>query len=398
MNPLKIIPLLITLVFIPSSAIAVGKHALLIGIQEYDYIPKGSRSRIQSLNGPINDVKLTKSVLRERFGFQEDNFIILLNKQATHTGIKNAFQRLIDRVKSNDFVYIHYSGHGSQTEDLNGDERSGKDQTWVSYGARRTNEAHIDNYDVLDDEINAWLAALKTDQIVFVSDSCHSATVSRAVSQGFVRAVEDDKRPHLLGKPIYSQLTTHHGIRVGAARDDKQAVDGVFTWHWVQSLQQAQAGNTWNDVFKRTYIQISARRYNKQQPQIEGDHRQQVLGGGFTPQPPTVPVEKIADDWIEIKAGLPSGVTKGSVYRLYKPQHPNLQNLPRLTIMDFNQKNPFVSYGEPEPEGAFQTGDLVIEEEHVYHFPPIKVYLEQQQLAPVKVTPVVKTPTKLGRK
>lgn len=84
-----------------------------------------------------------------------------------------------------DFVYIHYSGHGSQTADLNFDEYSGNDQTWVSYGARQDEneqkDKQKDNYDVLDDEIDNWLSDLyaKTDQIVFVSDSCHSATVFR---------------------------------------------------------------------------------------------------------------------------------------------------------------------------------------------------------------------------
>jgi len=87
--------------------------------------------------------KLTEGVLRERFGFQDNDFIII--KDATHTGIEKAFNALTERVKSDDFVYIYYSGHGSQTDDLNGDEPSGLDQTWVSYGARTSDEAHKDN-------------------------------------------------------------------------------------------------------------------------------------------------------------------------------------------------------------------------------------------------------------
>ncbi|WP_141698961.1 caspase family protein [Candidatus Marithrix sp. Canyon 246] len=95
---------------------AADKHALLIAIEDYSQTP------FNSLKGPINDI-----------------FIILSNKQATHTGIENGFKKLIQRVQANDFVYIYYSGHGSQTLDLNGDELSGKDQTWVSYAARSSN-------------------------------------------------------------------------------------------------------------------------------------------------------------------------------------------------------------------------------------------------------------------
>ena len=58
---------------------------------------------------------------------------------------------------------------------------------------------------------------------------------------------------------------------------------------------------------------------------------------------------------------------------LYKPQHPNPQSLPHLTITEVTS---FESTGESEPKGAFQTGDLVVEESHAYHFTPIKVFLE----------------------
>ncbi len=380
MNPVKIMHLLIVLmfVFIPTSTLAVGKHALLIGIQDY------KNTNLQSLKGPANDIKLTQGVLRERFEFQDKDFTILLDAQATHTGIKKAFTALVKRIKSDDFVYIHYSGHGSQTTDLNGDERSGKDQTWVSYGARSTKTKGIDNFDVLDDEIDGWLAGIyaKTTQVVFVSDSCHSATVSRGVSRGeiFVRSAKDDKRSHILGKKLYEKPTVYHGIQVGSARDRESAIElakndgqryGVFTWYWTQALQKAQAGHTWQDVFKQTYAQVTAERGIVQRPQITSKYRQQVLGGDFTPQLPTIPIIKVSDKQVQIQAGLLMGVTKGSVYRLYKPKHSNPQDLPSLTI---TKAQAFASYANAK--GTFKVGDLVVEESHVYPFTPIKVYLE----------------------
>jgi len=377
MNHFKIKRLLIVtllLSFIPTTAISAGKHALLIGIQDYSGTP------FHSLKGPVNDIHLTQGMLRQRFGFSNDNLITLLDAQATHTRIEQAFQALIQRVKPHDFVYIHYSGHGSQTTDLNGDESRGQDQTWVSYGARSNNQAHKDNYDVLDDEINAWMAALyaKTDQIVFVSDSCHSATVSRGAE--LIRAIDQDNRQHILGKLTYTRATTYHGIRVGSARDFESAIGksrgdgqyyGAFTWHWVRNLQQARMGDTWHHIYKRTYTQLTAERGIVQRPQIEGEHRQHVLGGGFTPQPPTISVVKITPHWIKILAGSLSGVTEGSVFRLYKAQEPRAQNLPSLLI---TQVKTFESFGKPT--GTFKTGDLVVEENHAYHFTPIKVFLE----------------------
>ncbi len=206
---------------IPIAALAAGKYALLIGIQDYSYHPM-----FPSLQGPANDLKITEKVLRERFEFQDGDFLILMDDQATHSRIEQAFRTLIDVVQAGDFVYIYYSGHGSQTNDLNGDERNGQDQTWVTYGARKEKSARKDNYEVLDDEINEWLTTLyeKTNEVVFVSDSCHSATVSRG-EPVTSRAVKADGRPHLLGTREYLTPDKHFGVRIGAARDRESAIE-----------------------------------------------------------------------------------------------------------------------------------------------------------------------------
>jgi hypothetical protein len=379
MNPLKIIHLLITIVFIPASTLAGDKHALLIGIQDY------SRSGISSLKGSINDIILMEGVLRERLGLRDQDFIILLDAQATHTGIAKAFTALIEKVKSDDFVYIHYSGYGSQTPDLNGDEpRNGKDQTWVSYGARtHPMSKDINNYDVLDDEINAWLAKIyaKTKQVIFVSDSCNEAIVARGAAPSN-RAAKKDNRKHPLGKSAYTQIEKNQGIRVSAARDNESAVEimpreegkiyGLFTWYWAKALQQAQAGETWSDVFKRTYTPIASWRGQAQIPLLSGEHNRKFLDGLLSPLTSTISVSDAYHRYINIRAGYTAGVTVGSVYRLYNPQHPNNKKLPRFTVSGVKA---FMSYGFAPKVGLFKKGDLVIEESHAYHFDPIKVYL-----------------------
>ena len=358
-----------------SSKKEVGKHALLIGIENY--------RNVASLKGTINDVKLTQQLLKKRFGFQPDDFMILFDEQATHTGIENAFNALIDRVKPNDLVYIHYSGHGSQTPDLNGDELDDQlDETWVSYGTRSGNTQDNDNYDVLDDEINAWLTEIyaKTEQVIFVSDSCHSATVARGqapIGRGLKREEQQPYNP--LGKKTYRQQK-YHGIHVGSVKDEELAAEtkgddgkyyGLFTWYWIKALQQAQPGETWHDVFKRAYAPVVARRGQTQNPQMEGQRDRQVFGGQFAPLAKKILVDNVTGDLVEIKTGYIAGVTKGSVYRLHQPQQTNSDRQPRLKITEVK---PFNSSGKVS-QGAFKSGDLVVEESHAYHFNPIKVYL-----------------------
>lgn len=109
---------------------------------------------------------------------------------------------------------------------------------------------------------------------------------------------------------------------------------------------------------------------NAQQPQLDGEGSLPIIGGEFMPIVATIPVTKVNGDEATIQAGLLSGVTENSIYRLYDPDNAAPQNLPTLTI---SKTGPFVSVGNAR--GSFKIGDLVVEERHTYHFKPIKVYL-----------------------
>ena len=94
------------------------KFALLVGVDKY-----ANLSPAEQLDGSANDIELIRSVLIDRFDFQEDNIIQRANEEATGDGIRAAFAELlqrIDRLPANGplaQVYFHFSGHGSQVAD-----------------------------------------------------------------------------------------------------------------------------------------------------------------------------------------------------------------------------------------------------------------------------------------
>src|SRR5271163_89930 len=47
----------------------------------------------------------------------------------TRANIIRAMHWLVAGAQPNDSLFLHYSGHGSQTEDLDGDEEDGLDET-----------------------------------------------------------------------------------------------------------------------------------------------------------------------------------------------------------------------------------------------------------------------------
>ena len=179
LNRLLIVFSLLLTFAVPAHA---AKRALLIGISEY------SASGFMNLDGTINDVELVRGMLKDRFGFKEGDIQVLKNAEATHEGIKRAFARLAAGVGKDDLVYIHFSGHGSLTPNLNGQKQPrvvggvAYDSTWVSYGTSRKEGANdLNDFDVLNEEVGEWLIPIyaKTDNVAFVSDSCHAGNMTR---------------------------------------------------------------------------------------------------------------------------------------------------------------------------------------------------------------------------
>lgn len=100
-----------------------------------------------------------------------DSVSKLLTKEATAEAVLKKFDEFAGIADSGDLVVITYAGHGSQITDFNDDEADGYDETWVLYDRQ-----------LVDDEIFAKICAFKAGvRVLFVSDSCHSGTVVRAI-------------------------------------------------------------------------------------------------------------------------------------------------------------------------------------------------------------------------
>jgi hypothetical protein len=363
----------------------------LIGVSDYQ------ATGLPSLQGVENDIRLMETLLKsDRFGFAE-NTTVLLNESATHLSLQREFENLQARIEPGDIVYIHYSGHGSYTGDLNGDEPSGQDQTWVSYGSRREGAEGVDAYDILDDELNQWLAPIfaKAGQVIVVADSCHSGSVTRGATT-VVRAAPLDARDHPLGVKQFPFVDLSNGIIIGSARDGESAGEftsnegvsyGIFTWFWGSALEGAKEGETWRDLFERAAVQVNLQR-KAQMPQLKGQQIDQaVFGGDIQGLPPRIVVKSVdaASQLASLPVGSLAGVTKGSIYRLYDPSAKVKDALPTLEITTVK---PFYCFARIT--GEFKSGDLVIEESHAYTLEPIPVFINsdfpQQQDSEIVTT------------
>ncbi|MGM9748137.1 MAG: caspase family protein [Candidatus Cryptobacteroides sp.] len=156
---------------------AIQKHAVVIGVgQQKD----ASWGRINV----DKDVKCVCEILNQ-YAFSD--IVVLRDRDATKQGIVSALTELAARCNRDDAVYIHFSGHGQQMTDVDGDEPDdGMDESWIPYDAYLCYcEEDNGSRHLCDDEINALLMAIRerigeNGQILVVVDACHSGGSSRA--------------------------------------------------------------------------------------------------------------------------------------------------------------------------------------------------------------------------
>ncbi len=150
----------------------MGKKALLIGC---NYTNDSSHR----LNGCIYDVNEMKKVLMQVFDYTETD-ITMLTDSDIENDIKPTYQNILENLKklaemsgNLDSIYLHYSGHGTQTRDKSGDEPDGKDEGIVPIDFQ-TSGIMID--DVLYD--NFFSKVDSKCRTVCVFDSCNSGSIS----------------------------------------------------------------------------------------------------------------------------------------------------------------------------------------------------------------------------
>ncbi len=253
------------------------KRALLIGINKYKSVPK--------LQGSLNDIETMRQILITRWGFSEKQIAMVTDEAATRAGILAALDQLVKEAGPNDTVYVHYSGHGSQVEDLNGDEPDDHlDETLVPQDGRSG-----DVRDITDDELDAIFARMRAKTAMIVLDSCHSGTATRSLDIR-TRSIPRDMRLDIYRKAedakpktraIVPVMTSRFVVMTGAA-SHQEALDGpvdgryhgFFTYSLSKSLSQAPAGASPREVFsgvERELKRIQAHfgRSSMPEPQLE---------------------------------------------------------------------------------------------------------------------------------
>ncbi|KAJ7056629.1 caspase domain-containing protein [Mycena amicta] len=136
------------------------------------------RGQPHELKGCINDAKHVYSFLVRRFGYKPENIVVLTDDTPhqrslpTRRNMLDAMRWLVKDAKPHDSLFFHYSGHGGQQRDLDGDEVDGYDETIYPLDYNRAGP-------IVDDEMHDIMVKPLPSgcRLTAVFDSCHSGTV-----------------------------------------------------------------------------------------------------------------------------------------------------------------------------------------------------------------------------
>lgn len=256
------------------------KRSLHFGINDYP----GTNS---DLHGCVNDAHDWQDELNKR-GFSST---IFLDSQCTKAKMVEEFEKIVDLTGPDDIAVITYSGHGTWVPDMNNDEADGRDEALCPYDIGKGQV-------LLDDElVQIFNKRGYSARIIFISDSCHSGTVSRAVPN-FLDTDEDPVARYLAPEVfIHDEFTLDAARRVendvdnckppaaavlmSGCKDTEYSYDanfngkpnGAFTFIALQELAKLDENAGYCDWFKAIRKSLPHPRY-PQTPQLQGNKLQ----------------------------------------------------------------------------------------------------------------------------
>jgi metacaspase-1 len=155
----------------------MAKKAVLIGINRYR-IPGAD------LRGCVNDVKNMQSVLTRSYGFKGGDITVLTDFAATKKGIESAIRKLVQGGRKGDVLLVHFSGHGSNVPDDDGDEADDRDEILCPTDLDWKNPMRDDWLRKTFDSMRAGVS------LTVITDCCHSGTITRAVQPPDAPSIE----------------------------------------------------------------------------------------------------------------------------------------------------------------------------------------------------------------
>lgn len=142
---------------IPSKAVFGKYYALVIGNNNYSFLPKLKTAR--------NDAQTVNNILKNNYGFQ-----VTLLLDAKRSDILTMLAKLREKLSSRDNLLIYYAGHGFL-------DKEGDEGYWLPVDATKDNEINW----ISNSSITTQLKAMEAKHVLVIADSCYSGRLGRDI-------------------------------------------------------------------------------------------------------------------------------------------------------------------------------------------------------------------------
>lgn len=271
----------------PGNGDPSGKYAVVVGIDDY---PGTSND----LRGPVDDAELARAVLVDRFGFPEENIVVLRDVEATRAGIANAVARHLGQAGPDGTAVFFYSGHGTRL-----DENLGLTGRHDPEGGNDVDEAlAVHGGMILDEELGFLLQQIRAENTLVVIDACFSGTSTRGGPDAMAKFIALDQADSIdtPSKFITADLTTdfgfgtdpeaftramsnpdRHVLLAASSEDelswaigswpDRDGPASLFTYFWAKVMRHAPTSTTFSQV--HAMVSDSVNRYVRQNRNLD---------------------------------------------------------------------------------------------------------------------------------
>ena len=211
-----------------------GSHALIVGIDRYEYLPKDTYLQFAE-----KDARDLRDLLVRSYGFPADSITLLLGEQATKANIEATLDSFADSaVGENDRVLIYFSGHGQTVPTSAGGQMGFLIPCDAKVDlAKPQNKGGYLATCIAMDSLWSRLGLSAARHAFVIADACYGGLLVRSKGLG-------GERPNapviasLLARPARQVLTA--GGAGETALEDVRLGHGAFTYKLLEELR-AQA-------------------------------------------------------------------------------------------------------------------------------------------------------------
>lgn len=206
-------------------AASADMFGLVIGIDDYQHIGK--------LQGAVNDAR---DVAKSLTAAGAKDVVLLTDADAKRDAIIAAWDKLLAKSRPDDVLVLSYAGHGGQEpERVKGSEKDGLDEVLLLAGFDTKGPGTTQR--IVDDDIAVMLQRAAPRRVIFVSDACHSGTMTRsfdrragALGTRFAAygAIEDDALPPPTRDAAVAEQTDQNHVTFFAAVAEHELAPEVY--------------------------------------------------------------------------------------------------------------------------------------------------------------------------